>query len=361
MTPVVYAITFRDGSVYVGCTCNFQARKHTHLRNSRRGQAVNVNLAQAFQANPAPDITVVASGFDRATLHLLEQQVMDQYNATLNVARATPVAKPTDGTPKPFGPYASVAEFARAEKLTYQTAKNTARTVTYEQYRNPPKVKLPPQPATHPPDPRNNPHLIWHGSWYSRKAVRRVSVSIVKTRRKAGWSDWDALTTPATPTTKCHLADGVSYDKYYYRKMRGWDHAQAAGFEPRPEKEPAVNRKTLTAAGRTLTMDQWAKELAIPKGRLSGRIWLKWTAAQCVGLEPPPLRKGAQKHRAEAAARAERRVHRDEIKKAVQRTGMTPHQVKRMIAAGVPAEQVTAVPAPNYFTQLNANFGPKTC
>lgn len=91
MKPTIYRIEFPDGQFYIGSTVNFSRRRRNHLESSRRRDAVNRKLQAEFDSHPVCAIYQIASGFDRETLHLLEQQIIDQECPPLNIQKAQPI------------------------------------------------------------------------------------------------------------------------------------------------------------------------------------------------------------------------------------------------------------------------------
>lgn len=323
MNPTIYKIEFPNGQFYIGCTCNFSARRQTHLSNARKKKAVNQKLQAAFDAYPICAIYEIASGFSRASIHELEQQIMDIERPPLNVCKATPVPRTTDGSAKQFGPYDSIAEFARHRKITYRRAKYLAANNTFQEAVDKLTAKKQQKPYLYPPDPRNNQRFFFHdGEWLDSVHMRKthgIGDKTYKKRRAAGWGRYEACTKPLSekleksPMHLEALTNGVRYSTAYRRVKNGWSVEDAVTLPNRARivrcKEPNVRRRYITSNGVTLSLDQWAAKIGTTKIAISGRLCLGWTEAQAIGAEPPP-----NQYKAVNAARA--REEQDAKRKA---------------------------------------------
>jgi hypothetical protein len=286
MTPTIYKIEFPDGQFYIGSTCNFSARRQTHLRQGRKGKSINAKLQQAFATHPVCAIYQIASGFDRGSLHVLEQQVMDIEKPTLNVSKATPLPATNQGAAKEFAGFHSIAEFARANGLTYQQAKRERLKRSQPKIQKVSKKEVLSRIHNMPPDPRKHNRLFYQDdAWYDSAALRKTSGVNTKTyerRRKLGWGKLESCSTPPIPKVKKVVL-------------------------PKIKKEPNVKRRYITAGGETRTLDGWATKLGISKTALHGRLHTGWTEAQTVGVEPPPNQHKADNAAARRAAKKLRR------------------------------------------------------
>ena len=122
MRPVVYVLSFLDGSEYVGATTSFAHRSKQHLTQPQNKRIA----AKQAQLGP-PAIEIVACAFSRAELHLLEAQVIHERQPELNFNYAPlPILTGLSGrrrkrgaapAGKPFGPYPSLNAAAKAMKV----------------------------------------------------------------------------------------------------------------------------------------------------------------------------------------------------------------------------------------------------
>ena len=128
MKPIIYLIEFPSGATYIGATVNFKDRCRTHLRHGRLGQAVNARMKAEFAKGQPPNITQLASGFDRDTLHDLERVLIAQEQPTLNVnADPTPIPSENGGRAKPIAGHPSIKAAALSLGVPYNTLKNRIR------------------------------------------------------------------------------------------------------------------------------------------------------------------------------------------------------------------------------------------
>jgi hypothetical protein len=298
MTPTIYKIEFPDGKCYIGSSCNFHARKGAHLRDMRKGKAVNRKLQEHFDKYKACRVYPIASGFDREALHHLERDVIGQEKPDLNT-HLVPNRLPTleETSAKPFGPYKSMKVAAAVLGVSYTHLKRKAKTQTYEEvlaYTEAVRKTVRVVECTHPLDPRKNNRLFVHnGAWCDSKQLREVNKVQEKTYRKriaAGWSRYDACTIPKGKKSRkrLELFGGITYACYLGRKYAGYPDRQCRGIEPLQLKEPNVQRRSITAGGKTMTVQQWASGLGVKPATVHSRLFLGWSEEEAVGLVQRP-------------------------------------------------------------------------
>lgn len=312
MQPVIYQITFRDGSAYVGSTTRFSERRRSHLRSPfNKKHVTNQRLTEKLRQDGICCYFAVASALRKEDMHLVERDVIATFNPNLNdVREPTPVhfhAGPTK-TSVAFGPYRSMSVAAKAlgtnrtrlrRSGTYEKFLEDRARQARERARARGLAKLRRESKMGPPDPRKRPNLISNGEgWHFVSAVRQVGEKTVERRRKNGWTRWDSLTKP--PQEPVRIASvctryGVTYPTFWARRNQGWTVMQALGLKPPPpNEEKKVKKRTLTVQGQTKTLDAWAKQLGVSTQVLHQRIHNKWTPEEIVGLALRPQAQARQ-------------------------------------------------------------------
>ena len=340
MKPVVYRIEFPDGNFYIGSTVNFQSRRVSHLRAFRGKATSSSKLTGAFHANRVCGIYVIASGFSRESLHLLEADLIAQERPTLNTNTSpTPLAPPGCGGSKPFGPYPSLKDAAVALNMPYGSLKLLAKHNSYDQLVAYLGVRRTKQEGKFvgPPDPRENCTLVYaFGSWSRRADVYKatgVSSGTAMHRRRKGASFEQSvrpLQSPMGPALKTRVCRryNVGVPVFDRRRSNGMNTLQALGLTPRPEncmRRPKVRERILEAGGLKLTVKQWAARMGVSPGVLHARLSAGWSVEQVVGLEKRPVqirreetlaeiaRVAAIKAEKKAARLAQEQVHRARV------------------------------------------------
>jgi hypothetical protein len=355
MIPTVYKIEFPNGQCYIGSTVNFSSRRSTHLRHSRKGKAVNHKLQAAFDAYPVCGIYPIASGFDRETLHLLEQQIIDQYTPELNVAPATPNPATQTGKERPYGPHASIGAFAAFAGVPYSTAKKIVHRLPYADYldkkNNPPPKR---EKVVGPPDPRKHARYFFtSGAWYDGQKLRAemgVRYATYRKRREKGWDKLRASTQPAVVPYYPHPGVnelGISLTTVAARVRHGWTREQASTLPTGTRVKP-MRHKYLTVDGVTQTVSEWAMQTGLLPRQLHSRTKLGWTPRQIVGYDPRPV--DTMRAKTEAAA-LERKLS---SKKLVRLDGVIASPRKHALARGMKPGQISKM---YYLMQRGADAG----
>lgn len=329
MRPVVYRIEFPDGNFYIGSTVNFQSRRVSHLRAFRGKATSSSGLTAAFQKNRVCGIYVIASGFNRESLHLLEAALIAQERPSLNMNTSpTPLPPPGCGGSKPFGPYPSMKDAARGLGISYGGLKTLARHKTYDQLvahiaaRQSARREV----VFGPPDPRRNPFLASvNGAWVrlSDECKKHgISLKTASRRRRKGQSMEQSvrpLQPPMGPALKTRVCRryNVGVPVFDRRRSNGMNTLQALGLTPRPEncmRRPKVRERILEAGGLKLTVKQWAARMGVSPGVLHARLSAGWSVEQVVGLEKRPVQVRREETLAEiarvAAIKAEKKAAR---------------------------------------------------
>ncbi len=266
MHPVIYVIQFPSGREYVGCSVNLSARLNVHVRHMRAGRHENHQVQAAYNEEGAPEIRVVACGFDRATLHELESAVMRTRSPALNLAPATPVPASTCLKSRPFGPYLSMADAARGLGVPYQRMKKAARRNGYDYEKTVSAVTMLPRTREPPPQRPKKPPSE------ANKIVVRGILDFAKNHR---------------------VRLGVSENRYRKLLKLGLDPFAPANIKAPPMSLPRM----LTIDGKTLSLTAWCRltgtRVETARRRLDHN---KWTPAQAVGLEMPPREQGRPKN-----------------------------------------------------------------
>ena len=249
MRPVVYVIQFPSGKLYVGATNNFPERRRTHLRHARKGKAVNKLLQAEFAKYPICAIYELEVGASRETLHELEQEYIDALGPELNVLNIpNRLPAPNEGKPRPWGPYASLAEAARKTGLTYKVVKYLARR-PYDQellegrVTKPPKKRRPPK-LVGPPDPHKNKYLqLVEGTWdWPRNHRRREGIA-----KNLRWTKEHSKPIGPYPSMSAACRDtGLNHATLLLRLRAGWTDEEAL-FTP-PGGRRATSRKSYHCA-----------------------------------------------------------------------------------------------------------------
>lgn len=311
MTPLVYKIEFPDGRFYIGATKNFTARRQKHLHAKATKRAVNQKVRAAFEAYPVCCIYPIASPLPGVPLHELEAEVLATQQPDLNVNFSPDPIVSGYATARKFGGHASLADFARANKLSYSTLKKQTKGVAFDEwlraYGAPKYTRV--AAKIGPPDPRKDPALTFLDGWVRKRDACVVPWSNYETRRKKGWPEHKALLTPAwtPPVSASSVAKryGVDSNTYYQRRWAGWTLYEALGLTGRPTpQKPKVKKRLITIDGTTRTLDAWSELTGVPKNSIHQRIHAGWTERQAVGLEPSEkAKKVAEKKAAQDARR----------------------------------------------------------
>lgn len=272
MHPVIYAIVFPDGSMYIGSTTNFVNRKASHRRAMVRQQRVSSRLAKKFQEFGKFDMYKIASVLDVHQMHLVEADVIATMQPDLNVVTLPSPIHLRSEAATPFGPYPSISAAAQAFGTTRQ---HLRRYGGYEAFVNrhlehAKKAGLTKRAAKFgPPDPRKNSALInIDGAWHLRSALPKPAPY------KHG---------VAAAVARRH---GVAPGTYYVRRHMGWTLMEALNLKPRVKQEQKMQKRYITADGKTMSLDAWAKKMGVSKGLISSRLGAGWTETQAVGVEP---------------------------------------------------------------------------
>ena len=307
MRAVIYAITFPDGSCYVGSTVNFSARRRQHLGAIHKDKhTTNRLLTAKLRQFGICCIFQVAAALDADKVHLVEADVIAALRPDLNVVvEPTPVYRAPAGAStnsRPFGPYPSINAAAKALGTNRTRLRKAG---SYEAFVQPKPYR--PREKYGPPDPRKNGnHAFVDGGWYRREDLRAqhgMGRKALNRRIREG-APLSARPERAAPLTRVCRRYGVS--KHYYRaaRTRGATIRQALGLDPTPPgRRPKVKKRMLTAAGTTMPLDAWAKKIGVRPGVIHSRLGLGWTVEQAVGVEPSPAK---LKVAARAAAKAAR-------------------------------------------------------
>lgn len=308
MNSVIYVICFPDGNSYVGSTSNFSDRRRRHLRAALKDKyTTSSKLTVKLREHGICCIYVVASVFDKNDLHLVEAQVIETLRPTLNAnIKPTKVHFHQDNviTGKPVGGYSSMLQCSKSLGVSRATLRKYGTLENYENAKAERKKSTSEKIKFGPPDPRGKSWLICSGAgWFNRSDVRVVGVNTYVKRRRAGWGEWDALTTPATEMgkiAKLCKKYGLTYQTYWQRKKKGANTLQALGILEF-KTEVKMKKRTLTVGDKTRTIDAWAKEIGVTSQVIHQRIYNGWAPEEVVGIK---LRPGAEKRKAKQPTRA---------------------------------------------------------
>lgn len=130
---VIYTITNPASEVYVGATSDFKSRVHHHRRDLRNRRGVNAKLQASWDkygkhGHIFRQAASVVSGPPEET----ERDVIESLGAELNVnAKPGPLGC-SEPRGRPYGPYLTVAAFARANSLELRYGKYLSQRYSYE-------------------------------------------------------------------------------------------------------------------------------------------------------------------------------------------------------------------------------------
>lgn len=351
----VYTLTFTNGATYVGSTRDLARRLENHL-NRLRSNKHAANLQSLFAVHGEPALKEVANAFNLTDLHILETQVMDNTTSCINVCQPEP-HEPSCGDS--YGPYTSKAEAARELGCAYRTIKRKSKELTYPEFVNwldSTKAKQP--QCLYPPDPRTNNSLIFNKGWFRRQDVSVVPLKTAKKRRENGWSDWDSLVTPygqpnpqlikrVSASSVCRRY-GVNPAAYYVRRQYGWTVLEALELRQRTceQRKPKVKQRMITADGKTMPLNVWAKKLGVTPGVIHGRIHSGWSDEAAVTTP-----KRVQTERADKQPRKPREIRlitvqgfTGTIREVAEHFGMPEARLRSRLSAGWHESNLTRVP-----------------
>lgn len=242
---LIYTMTFASGAVYVGSTKRFSRRRHAHRHDLRAGRGINAKVRAEYAASGMPQFDAVACLVD-GPLHELEAQVIASLAPQLNMSEPVPLPSSDRGPRRSFGPYETIADFASASGVSYNTAKRYSAKYSYEA-------------------------ALYKIAWMAKEPE--------SVRRKR------ELTERATSLA---ANMGVSMDSAYgYLSAYKTTEAASAAILKKRNRMPTP-AKYLTWDGKNRKLNDWAADNGVSKNVLYQRIHMGWPPEQACGLVPRP-------------------------------------------------------------------------